>query len=434
MPLSDSEIRSFQATDKRQKASCGDSLYLVVEPVQKGGGKSFIAKTRFPPGRQGKWVEVRIGKYGKGVGRMSLKQARDEWRVIRAWSQENGKDPRDRKREAKDALVEQATLTTFEQACEAYLTSWSGANDKGKKEYRNILWNQVLPEFGAETPIEHLSWDYRHPNGKTSREWFVEFIGKTRNRAPSTAEKMTFCLKGTFDCAVHRGWVERGHHPAQNLTSPAERKQRVATTQSDKHLKWNELSEFFETHNANAPNGDLITRGALLLILMTGARVAAVAGLRWSEVDEEQSVLRIPSDRMKTWTPGEVDHLVPLSGPMLDLLERMGKVSGGEEFVFPGRKRGGQAKHLNNSVPNNHLIALGYKDRLQAHGMRSTVRTLGQEVCRFPDLICGLNGGWKMRDKIRGIYDRHDHMEERRAFMTAWSDALLEAGMEITSV
>ena len=54
---------------------------------------------------------------------MSLKQARDEWRVIRAWSQENGKDPRDRKREAKDAFVGQATLTTSEQVCEAYLTS-----------------------------------------------------------------------------------------------------------------------------------------------------------------------------------------------------------------------------------------------------------------------------------------------------------------------
>ena len=63
-----------------------------------------------------------------------------------------------------------------------------------------------------------------------------------------------------------------------------------------------------ETNNANAPHGDLITRGALLLGLMTGARVAAVAGLRWSEVDEELSVLRIPADRMKTWMPGEVDH------------------------------------------------------------------------------------------------------------------------------
>ena len=166
MPLSDSEIRSFQATDKRQKASCGDSLYLVVEPVQKGGGKSFIAKNRFPPGRQGKWVEVRIGKNGRGVGRMSLKQASDEWDLIKTWSRENGKDPRNRKREAKGALVEQATLTTFEQACEAHLTSWSGVNDKGKREYRNILRNQILPEFGAETPVEHLSWDYRHPNGR----------------------------------------------------------------------------------------------------------------------------------------------------------------------------------------------------------------------------------------------------------------------------
>ena len=66
--------------------------------------------------------------------------------------------------------------------------------------------------------------------------------------------------------------------------------------------------------------------------------------------------------------------------------------------------------------------------------MRLVLRKRGLEICSFPDLICGLNGGWKMRDKIRGIYDRHDHMEERRAFMTAWSDALLEAGMEIASV
>lgn len=61
-------------------------------------------------------------------------------------------------------------------------------------------------------------------------------------------------------------------------------------------------------------------------------------------MDEEQAVLRITSDRMKTRTPGEVDHLVPLFGPMLDLLERMAKVSGGEEFVSPGRKRGGAGK------------------------------------------------------------------------------------------
>ncbi len=66
--------------------------------------------------------------------------------------------------------------------------------------------------------------------------------------------------------------------------------------------------------------------------------------------------------------------------------------------------------------------------------MRLIVMSRGLEVYGFPDLICGLNGGWTMRDKILGIDDRHDYMEERRAFMTAWSDALLEVGMEIASV
>ena len=36
------------------------------------------------------------------------------------------------------------------------------------------------------------------------------------------------------------------------------------TNQSDKHLKWDELPEFFETHNGKALNGDLILSGALL--------------------------------------------------------------------------------------------------------------------------------------------------------------------------
>ena len=48
MPLSDSEVRSVVATSKRQYIACGNSLYLVVEPISKGGGKSFMGRTRFP--------------------------------------------------------------------------------------------------------------------------------------------------------------------------------------------------------------------------------------------------------------------------------------------------------------------------------------------------------------------------------------------------
>ena len=114
MPLTDSEIRAFPVTDKRQKKSCGDSLFLIVEPISKGGGKSFVGRVRFPPGRANPVVDFRIGVYGKGTGKWSLKQARDEWNAIRAWSQENGQDPRQRKKRQQALLTQQSKLPTCE--------------------------------------------------------------------------------------------------------------------------------------------------------------------------------------------------------------------------------------------------------------------------------------------------------------------------------
>ena len=98
MPLSDSQVKAEQAGPRRRNVSVRDSLFLVIESVSRGGGKSFEGRMRFPPGRKGKQVPVRIGVYGKGVGKWSLKEARDEWDRIRSWSKQNGRDPRELKR------------------------------------------------------------------------------------------------------------------------------------------------------------------------------------------------------------------------------------------------------------------------------------------------------------------------------------------------
>ena len=66
---------------------------------------------------------------------------------------------------------------------------------------------------------------------------------------------------------------------------------------------------------------------------MTGARVAAVAGLHWSQVDEEQSVLRIPSDRMKTWTPGKVGGWQPAAWSHHPFDEASQKIRAGDTFI-----------------------------------------------------------------------------------------------------
>jgi hypothetical protein len=74
MPLSDSQVKALKAAPRRQSKSVGDSLILVIESEGRGGGKSFEGRLRFPPGRAGKQVPVRIGPYGKGPGKWSLKE------------------------------------------------------------------------------------------------------------------------------------------------------------------------------------------------------------------------------------------------------------------------------------------------------------------------------------------------------------------------
>ena len=113
MPLSDSQVKAEQAGPRRRNVSVGDSFFLVIESASRGGGKSFEGGMRFPPGRQGKQVPVRIGVYGRGVGKWSLKEARDEWDRIRSWSKQNGKDPRDLKRKEKQALIQHASGPTL---------------------------------------------------------------------------------------------------------------------------------------------------------------------------------------------------------------------------------------------------------------------------------------------------------------------------------
>lgn len=105
MSLSDREVRALKATDKRQKKSVGDSLFVVIESVGKGGGKSFFGRTRFPPGRAGKDVEVRIGRYGTGVGGDGLSAQHGRNGTTSGRGAERQAETPENSREGKEALM-----------------------------------------------------------------------------------------------------------------------------------------------------------------------------------------------------------------------------------------------------------------------------------------------------------------------------------------
>ena len=53
MPFSDYDLRALKAGPKSMVVGAGNSLFVVVESVGKGGGNSFLGITRFPPGGGG---------------------------------------------------------------------------------------------------------------------------------------------------------------------------------------------------------------------------------------------------------------------------------------------------------------------------------------------------------------------------------------------
>ena len=120
MPLTASQVSAIKATRKRPRISCGNSLLLIVEAETRGGGKSFVGTTRFPPGRGGKQVDVRIGVYGKKVIATSKQQTTFGLRFA---SGTNNCDPRDLKKKQRKELVLKQSAPTLQRAVDDYLAA-----------------------------------------------------------------------------------------------------------------------------------------------------------------------------------------------------------------------------------------------------------------------------------------------------------------------
>ena len=51
MPFTDSDLRALQPQLKKYRESAGDALFVEVYP---NGGRYFVWRHRFPPGKEGK--------------------------------------------------------------------------------------------------------------------------------------------------------------------------------------------------------------------------------------------------------------------------------------------------------------------------------------------------------------------------------------------
>jgi len=418
-PLNDSQVRALQAGPKRSTHALGNSLLLVVEPALKGGGKRFVGRYRFPPGRSGKQKEYALGVYGKGHGQLTLKEARDTWTKIRAWGLESGEDLQLYKQSVLNPPMQQDS-PTLGLTVKEYLAT-SRHRESTRKDYANCLNNQVLPVLGAETPLSCFAFSDVQRDGRTGRRIVLDMKKDLEKRAPVQADKALMVLRQVFGYAIDQGWMSEPN-PAQG--SRHARSSHVV--QHHPSLTADQLPTFFECLNRNEPKGSLVIVSAVKILFLSFLRVGSLAGIRWSEIDEEESILTIPAERMKS----KKSHVVPLTQPMVDVFEPLRDLTGESEYVFD-TGRGGLYPHIHPSSINAHLVKLGYKGMLRAHGVRSIPLTIGQDILGFSPDVIRRQLAHAIGDKVRQAYDRSSLLKERRDFMLAWSDYLLDQGLKV---
>ena len=138
----------------------------------------------------------------------------------------------------------------------------------------------------------------------------------------------------------------------------------------------------------------------------------------WSEIDFENRLWTIPSERMKTQAS---DHLVPLSDEVIELFKILQLHNGSREFVFASPQRPKQPISTNAMI--QLLYRMGYKNKATVHGFRTTASTYLNESGYNPDAIeRQLSHG--ERDKVRPAYNRSEYLSERTKILNDWSKYL----------
>ncbi len=338
---------------------------------------------------------------------------------LRTWSQETGKDPRALRKEERAVVVEQQKTPTLERAATEFL-EMSHLKATTLKDYRNMLFNQIIPKFGAETPIKNLAWDAKQPDGRTGRQAILVFKKEIVGRGSKVAsEKMLGVMRGVFAYSIDQAWMNEPNPAQSSRFSKAQHK-----PQPNPSLDWDQLPKFFDDLDRNDPNAALVILLAVKILVMTFLRVGSLTPAKWDEFDFKKEIWTIPADRMKTGK----SHKVPLTEPIKDVLNRLHTFTGDTDYVFFS-PRGREYQHVHRDSLNAHLKKMGYKGLTTAHGFRHLALTAGQEVLKVDHEIIQRQMAHSFGDKIRGYYDKSQMLTERKDFMIAWCDALMEQGL-----
>jgi integrase len=398
--LTDMQIRNIRPTGKISQHTDERGLYLEV---QVSGSKLWRYKYRY----MGKQKRLALGRY-PDVGLAEARKRRDDARS----KLDAGKDPlAERKREKLVAAFNAAN--TFVEIAREYIDKRvAEGQSEATTQKANWLLEQLKPIWTFPVadikPVDLLAALKR-----------IEARGKyeTARRCRSFAGRV-------FRYAVATG---RGETDPSSILRGALVVPKV--THHAAILDPKQMGELLRAMDAYA--GNAVTRLAMQMSAHVMARPGEIRMAKWSEIDFDNAVWKIPAERMKMRRA----HEVPLSRQVLTYLEELFALTGPDGFVFPAFHT--WRRPMSENTVNQAFRRMGYATgEVTAHGLRTTASTFLNESGKWsPDAI-ERSLAHADANSVRAVYNRGRYWEERVTMHQWWSDHLdmLRDGAEIMQI
>lgn len=382
--LSDLKCKQAKPGERVRYLNDGDGLRLLIRP---DGGRYWLLRYRF----DGKESTHSLGTYPE----LSLIDARKGAEAAKAIVAAGGHPTRERA--VRRAQRTQASKATFRAVAEEWLTenspTWSAHH---LERNTGLLTRLLYPDLG-ELPIGDISESMLLA---TLRKAYTSGIRESARRARSVASGVFAFAKGS-----HRATANPAAALAGNpLLKPVAVQHFAALKREQVGPMLRALAE----SELGYP-----TKAALLLMLFTGLRDAALRGARWVEIDFASATWTVPAARMKSGR----EHRIPLPTQAVAVLRDLAKLNGSEPdtYLFSSA---GRAGHLAENTLRLALHRLGFK--VTAHGFRSLLTDVLN--------VQGFNPDWIERQLdhvlrgVRASYLHTDFLDQRRGMMQWLAD------------
>jgi integrase len=363
--------------------------------ISSSGTKSWVLRVTYGEIRR----KMGLGSYPT----VTLAQAIDKAREIKADINKGG-DPILAKKTAKsNLLVAQAKAKTFEACAKEFLSSRTFKNEKHGKQWVATLETYAYPHIGkllvADIGVAHI-------------KAVLDPIWKDKTE---TASRLQGRIKSVIDYAIVSGYRDKTNPAIWNgfLNSIYQSPRKLKAVEHMDSMPYSKVNKFLRALR----NHNSISAKALEFLILTAVRSDSVRSATWKQIDLKQKIWTIPKALTKT---KRRNHTVPLSSHAIVLLNNIQHIHG-TDLVFPSTTLKKMSDSTISKLMREMRANKEYEGIGVPHGFRATFSTWRLEKTNYSQELGELSLMHEVGDSIYQAYQRSDGLEKRRAIMEDWS-------------